>query len=379
MNAAEEPVVAFACDLIARPSVTPDDAGCMELICARLGRLGFTFERMDSLGVSNLWARRGDRAPLFCFAGHTDVVPPGPAEHWHSPPFEPTLRSGLLIGRGAADMKSAIAAFVVAVENFLSTCPEPLGSIALLLTSDEEGAATEGTVKVVEKLADRGEKIDYCIVGEPTSAHTFGDTIKNGRRGSLNGILTILGRQGHIAYPHVADNPILKLAPALAELAAAQWDEGDDYFPPTSWQVSNIRAGTGANNVIPGECELMFNFRFSPASPAETLKAQTHAILDKHGLNYRLQWQLSGNPFITGGGRLIEALGSSIQRYTGIRHALSTTGGTSDGRFIARICPEVVEFGPINASIHQIDEHVAVADLPRLSDIYAETLKTLLT
>lgn len=374
----DNPTLELACKLIARPSETPDDAGCLDLIGARLTTLGFRLERIDLGGVCNLWARRGEQSPLLCFAGHTDVVPTGPLERWNTPPFEPTIRDGILYGRGAADMKTSLAAFVTSIERFVAEHPAHAGSIALLLTSDEEGIATHGTVKVVEALAARGERIDYCIVGEPTSVDTLGDMIKNGRRGSLSGTLRIKGQQGHVAYPHLARNPIHELAPALAELTAIRWDDGNEFFPPTTWQVSNIHAGTGANNVIPGECELMFNFRFASVSTAEDLKARTHEVLDRHGLNYSIDWHLSGKPFITGRGKLVEAISSAIRQSVGVETALSTTGGTSDGRFIADICAEVVEFGPVNASIHKVNECVAVDAVAPLSDIYLRTLRSLL-
>jgi succinyl-diaminopimelate desuccinylase len=313
-----------------------------------------------------------------CFAGHTDVVPPGPLDRWRSDPFVPVEREGRLYGRGAADMKSSIAAFVTAVEALVRSHPNHRGSIALLLTSDEEGPATDGTVKVVERLRQRGERLDYCIVGEPTSVSQLGDVIKNGRRGSLSGELTVRGVQGHVAYPHLAKNPVHAAAPALAELAATQWDRGDEYFPPTTWQISNIHAGTGANNVIPGELKVLFNFRFCPASPADDLKRRLCAMLDRHGLDYSIVWSLSGQPFITPRGRLVAALSAAIESVTGCRPELSTTGGTSDGRFIAGICPEVVELGPINETIHKLDEHILLADLDRLSAIYFKALESLL-
>lgn len=375
----QTPTLALARELIARPSVTPDDAGCLELLAARLEPLGFVCERIDANGVSNLWARRGDARPLLCFAGHTDVVPPGPLDKWHSPPFEPTVRDGHLYGRGAADMKTSLAAFVTAIERFVAAHPDHRGSIALLLTSDEEGVATHGTVKVVEALAARGERLDYCVVGEPTSVEILGDTIKNGRRGSLSGTLRVKGQQGHVAYPHLARNPIHELAPALAELAATRWDEGNEFFPPTTWQVSNIHAGTGANNVIPGECEVMFNFRFASVSSAESLQQRTHAVLDRHGLDYTLDWHLSGKPYLTGRGRLVDALSRAICDTVAVTTELSTSGGTSDGRFIADICAEVVEFGPVNATIHKLNECVALDAIEPLSMIYERTLAALLT
>ena len=379
MTASHTPTLALACELIARPSVTPEDAGCLELIAARLRPLGFEFERIDGGGTANLWARRGKAAPVLCFAGHTDVVPPGPPERWISPPFAPEIRDGVLYGRGAADMKSSLAGFVTAIERFVAAHPDHAGSIALLLTSDEEGKATHGTVKVVEALAARGERLDYCVVGEPTSVHTLGDMIKNGRRGSLSGILRVHGKQGHVAYPHLALNPIHAMAPALAELAAIDWDQGDEFFPHTTWQVSNIHAGTGANNVIPGVCELHFNFRFGAVTTADALQQRLCAVLDRHGLNYEIDWHLSGKPFITGRGRLVGALAAAIRDTLGVETELSTTGGTSDGRFIADICAEVVEFGPVNASIHQVNEHIDAAALEPLSVVYERTLQALLT
>ncbi|HJV26387.1 MAG TPA: succinyl-diaminopimelate desuccinylase [Aromatoleum sp.] len=369
---------ALACDLIARNSVTPEDAGCLELIAERLAPLGFHFERIDTGGVSNLWARRGNAAPILCFAGHTDVVPTGPESAWQSRPFEPTVRDGFLYGRGAADMKTSLAAFVTSIERFVAANPDHEGSIALLLTSDEEGIATHGTVKVVEALAARGERLDYCIVGEPTSVNTLGDTIKNGRRGSLSGTLRVKGVQGHVAYPQLARNPIHEFAPALAELASIHWDEGNEFFPPTTWQVSNIHAGTGANNVIPGVCEVLFNFRFASVSTAEELKRRTHEILDRHGLDYELDWHLSGKPFLTGRGKLVAALTDAIRDTVGVETELSTSGGTSDGRFIADICNEVVEFGPVNATIHKVDERVAVDAIEPLTAIYEGALRALL-
>ncbi|MDX9698994.1 MAG: succinyl-diaminopimelate desuccinylase [Rhodocyclaceae bacterium] len=373
------PTLDLACELIARPSVTPQDEGCLTLIAERLAPLGFVCERMDFADTCNLWARRGTSGPLLCLAGHTDVVPPGPLERWTSAPFTPTQRDGMLYGRGAADMKTSLAAFVTAIERFVAEHPDHAGSLALLLTSDEEGCAANGTVKVVETLAARGEHLDYCIVGEPTSVSTLGDMIKNGRRGSLSGTLTVKGKQGHVAYPHLARNPIHALAPALAELSTTVWDEGNEFFPPTTFQVSNIHAGTGANNVIPGECEVMFNFRFASVSTAEDLKQRTCEILDRHGLEHHIDWHLSGQPFLTGRGALVEALTASIDTVCGQQAALSTTGGTSDGRFIAAICKEVVEFGPVNASIHQVNECVALDAIEALSDVYRHTMMRLLT
>jgi succinyl-diaminopimelate desuccinylase len=365
-------------ELIALSSITPDDKGCQRRLIELLSPLGFACETITSKGVTNLWARKGTQAPLFVFAGHTDVVPTGPVEQWESQPFIPTHRDGKLFGRGAADMKTSIAAMVVACEEFTQAHPGHKGSIAFLVTSDEEGPATDGTVVVCEQLEERGEKIDFCLVGEPTSAHILGDMIKNGRRGSLSGHLVIKGIQGHIAYPQLARNPIHQAAPALAELVAERWDEGNEYYLPTSWQMSNIHAGTGANNVIPGELAIDFNFRFSTASTADGLEARVHAILDKHNLDYDLTWTLSGLPFLTPRGTLSDAISAAILAETGVHTELSTTGGTSDGRFIARICPQVIEFGPPNASIHKIDEHIEVRFIDPLKNIYRRTLEHLL-
>jgi succinyl-diaminopimelate desuccinylase len=364
--------------LIARHSVTPEDGGCLDIISARLAACGFSTERIDRGGVSNLWARRGEGAPLLCFAGHTDVVPAGPLDQWHSGPFSPDIRDGFLYGRGAADMKTSIGAFVTAVERFVAGRSQHAGSIALLLTSDEEGPAINGTVRVIEALKARGQRIDYCIVGEPTSAQQLGDTIKNGRRGSLSGRLTVKGVQGHIAYPHLVKNPVHSIAPALAELTATVWDAGNEYFPPTSWQVSNFHAGTGADNVVPGSADILFNFRFSTASTPEGLKARVQEILDRHRVEYTLDWTLSGRPYLTPRGKLVEAVARAVRDVTCIETELSTSGGTSDGRFIADICPEVIELGPINATIHKIDERIAVADIEPLSRIYERTLELLL-
>ena len=366
--------------LIRRRSVTPEDGECQRLLVQRLQPLGFACETIAGGGVTNLWALRRGAAPgpTLVFAGHTDVVPTGPLEQWCSDPFEPTERDGRLYGRGAADMKSSIAAFVVAVEEAVAAGSVPAGAIGLLITSDEEGPATHGTVKVVEALRERGQRLDYCIVGEPTSVARLGDTIKNGRRGSMSGRLTVRGLQGHVAYPQQARNPIHLFAPALAELAAIEWDRGNEYFPPTTWQVSNVHAGTGATNVIPGELVADFNFRFSTASTVEGLQQRVHALLDRHGLDYALQWSVSGLPFLTPRGALSDALTAAIGAETGVSAELSTTGGTSDGRFIASICPQVVEFGPVNASIHQIDEHIEIAALEPLKNVYRRTLEALL-
>ena len=374
----ESATLALASALIARPSVTPDDAGCLALIGARLAALGFALERIDLGGVSNLWARRGSAAPVVCLAGHTDVVPTGPLANWTSDPFRPEIRDGYLFGRGAADMKSSLAAFVTAVERFLSAHPDHSGSIALLLTSDEEGDSIHGTVEVCRALMARGETIDFCIVGEPTSVGRLGDTIKNGRRGSLSGKLTVKGVQGHVAYPHLAKNPIHLAAPALAELVAIEWDRGDEYFPPTTWQVSNLHGGTGANNVIPGSAEILFNFRFAASNAPAALQARVHAVLDRHGLDYDLAWTLGGKPYLTARGALVQALSAAIRATLGVETELSTSGGTSDGRFIAEVCPQVVEFGPVNASIHKINECIAVADIEPLSRCYQVALENLL-
>ena len=372
--------------LISRRSVTPDDGGCQDLIAQRLAAIGFACIRLDSgpesARVANLWAQRRGRAPdgkLLVFAGHTDVVPTGPIKAWHSDPFVPTHRDGVLYGRGAADMKTSLAAMVVAAEAFVAAQPDHAGSLAFLLTSDEEGPAVDGSVKVVDWLTAQGIVPDYCIVGEPTSVHRLGDMIKNGRRGTLSGRLVVKGVQGHIAYPHLAKNPIHALAPALAELVTTVWDRGNAYFPPTSGQVSNIHAGTGAGNVIPGACTVDFNFRFCTESTPASLRERVHALLDRHGTEYELAWTLGGEPFLTPEGELSRALAQAILATTGITTELSTTGGTSDGRFIARICKQVIEFGPVNASIHKIDENVEVASLDGLETIYRETLLRLLT
>ena len=375
--------------LIARPSVTPQDAGCIDLIAARLAPLGFANDIIDSgpadFRVRNLWSKRpaaldGQAQAAIktvVFAGHTDVVPTGPLAQWTSDPFTPTERDGKLYGRGASDMKTSIAAFVVAVEQFLAARPDAPLNIALLLTSDEEGPAVDGTVVVCEQLKARGEKLDWCIVGEPTAVQRTGDMIKNGRRGTLSGRLTVHGIQGHIAYPHLARNPIHDLAPALAELVAIRWDEGNAFFPPTSWQISNIHGGTGASNIIPGQVVVDFNFRFSTESTPESLRQRVEAVLQKHGLEYELKWTLGGLPFLTTPGDLVGAVQAAIHAETGLETELSTTGGTSDGRFIAQICPQVIELGPPNASIHKIDEHIALADIEPLKNIYRRVLENL--
>lgn len=366
-------------DLIRRPSVTPQDAGCLETLAERLAGLHFHAERLDFADTKNLWLKRGSEKPLLVFLGHTDVVPPGPLEAWSSPPFEPTHRDGQLYGRGAADMKGSIAAFVTAVERFLANHPDHHGSIAILLTSDEEGIAADGVVKVVEVLEQRQEKIDWCLVGEPSSSRQLGDVIRVGRRGSLNGKLVVLGTQGHVAYPDLADNPIHRIAPALLELTQEVWDHGNVYFPATSFQISNINAGTGAENIIPGHIEVLFNWRFSTELSENIIKERTTAILDKHRLTYKLDWRLSGNPFLTSGGDLIDAVHAAITGVTGIKTQDDTGGGTSDGRFIAPTGAQVVELGPLNASIHKIDEHIGLEELETLSRIYEQVLINLLT
>lgn len=379
--------------LISLPSVTPEDAGCLELLADALTPMGFTCERLDSgpadFRVQNLWAKRSptqnqstqdairsDR-PVLVFAGHTDVVPPGPLKEWTSPPFVPMHRDGKLYGRGASDMKTSIAAFVVALEEFLQATPEPAFDIALLLTSDEEGPSIDGTKVVVEELRQRGERLDWCIVGEPTSVKQTGDMIKNGRRGTMSGKLTVNGVQGHIAYPQLARNPIHEALPALAELAATVWDRGNAFFPPTSWQISNIHGGTGASNVIPGHVVIDFNFRFCTESSSDSLQKRVHEVLDRHGVEYSLVWTVGGQPFLTTPGTLVQAVQAAVKDETGLDTELSTTGGTSDGRFIAQICPQVIEMGPPNASIHKIDEHIAVADIEPLKNIYRKTLEQL--
>jgi succinyl-diaminopimelate desuccinylase len=364
--------------LISRRSNTPDDAGCQDMMIARLEPLGFKIERMRFGNVDNFYARRGTSGPLLVFAGHTDVVPTGPVDQWHTPPFEPTIKDGMLYGRGAADMKTSCAAFITAIEDFVALHPDHKGSIGLLITSDEEGVAVDGTVKVVEALQARNELIDYCIVGEPTSNKVVGDMIKNGRRGSLSGKLIVKGIQGHIAYPHLVKNPIHMVAPAIKDLVEITWDNGNEYFPPTSWQISNMNGGTGATNVVPGEVEILFNFRFSTASTAESLKERVHAVLDKHALNYDLEWEYSGKPYLTPKGNLVEAISAAIEQSYGVTPELSTSGGTSDGRFIADICQQVIEFGPLNATIHKLNECVGVADIEPLKDTYRITLEKLL-
>ena len=373
-----DPTLALARQIIACHSVTPDDAGCMEIITERLKPLGFNIEFINRNGVTNLWARRGTVKPLFVFAGHTDVVPTGPLDKWTSPPFAPEIRDGMLYGRGTADMKSSIAAMLTAVETFVAANSNHPGSIAFLLTSDEEGDANDGTIAVVEALKARGESLDFCIIGEPTSVDTLGDMIKNGRRGSLSGKLTVKGIQCHIAYPHLGKNPIHLAAPAIAELAATEWDQGNEYFPATTWQISNIHGGTGATNVIPGSVEIKFNFRFATASTVESLQQRLISILDKHGLEYEINWTLGARPFLTGRGPLADAASQAIREICDIDTELSTTGGTSDGRFIAEICAQMLEIGPVNATSHKIDECVDITALPKLSAIYCRILRQLL-
>ena len=365
--------------LIARPSVTPDDQGCQQLLAERLQALGFVIEQLRFGDVDNLWARHGSDAPLFVFAGHTDVVPPGPLDEWASAPFDPVIRDGYLYGRGAADMKSSIAAMVTACERFMVEHADHRGSIAFLITSDEEGPSVNGTVKVIETLQARNEQIDWCLVGEPSSKEQTGDIIKNGRRGSLNGILEIRGKQGHVAYPQLADNPIHRAAPALAELAAVEWDAGNEFFPPTTFQISNIKAGSGTENVIPGLLQVLFNLRFSTESTAASIQSRVEEILTRHRLDYELSWKLSGAPFLTPAGELVDAARSAIQSTAGLEPRLSTSGGTSDGRFIAPTGAQVLELGPVNATIHQINECVNIAELDKLTAIYEKILKQLLT
>jgi succinyl-diaminopimelate desuccinylase len=369
----------LAIDLIARPSVTPEDAGCQDLMMERLANLGFRNEPMRFGEVDNFWARRGTSGPVFCFAGHTDVVPAGPLDKWDSGPFEPDVRDGKLYGRGAADMKGSLAAMLTATERFVASHPDHKGSIAYLITSDEEGPAKNGTVKVIDTLEARNEKIDWCLVGEPSSTRHVGDVVKNGRRGSLGCQLSVRGVQGHVAYPHLARNPVHELAPALAELTKTEWDQGNEFFPKTTFQVSNIQAGTGASNVIPGVCQVNFNFRFSTATTHQALRQRVETILDKHGLEYDIEWDLSGLPFLTPRGELVAATQMAIKKVAGFDTELSTAGGTSDGRFIAPTGTQVLELGPLNATIHQVNECVAVGELDQLSSMYETILKNLLT
>ncbi|MFP2770006.1 succinyl-diaminopimelate desuccinylase [Oceanisphaera sp. KMM 10153] len=371
-------VLTLTRDLINRPSVTPEDEGCQELMGARLKALGFELETMVFEDTTNLWARRGSEGPLFCFAGHTDVVPPGPLDQWHTPPFEATDIDGYLHGRGAADMKGSLAAMVVATERFIAQNPDHKGSIAFLITSDEEGPFINGTTRVIDTLEARNEKITWCLVGEPSSTNEVGDVVKNGRRGSLTGDLTVKGIQGHVAYPHLADNPVHKAAPALTELAKTVWDHGNEFFPPTSFQIANVQAGTGASNVIPGEFKVQFNFRFSTELNEDTIKARVHSLLDAHGLHYHIDWLLNGKPFLTDKGDLVQATVDAIKAVKHQEPALLTTGGTSDGRFIAQTGAQVIELGPVNATIHKLNECVKIADLELLTDMYEGILERLL-
>ncbi|ANS86091.1 succinyl-diaminopimelate desuccinylase [Vibrio scophthalmi] len=374
----DSPVLALAKDLIGRQSVTPEDAGCQQVMIDRLKSLGFEIEVMVFEDTTNFWARRGAEAPLFAFAGHTDVVPAGPVEQWRTPPFEPTVIDGYLHGRGAADMKGSLACMVVAVERFIEENPAHTGSIAFLITSDEEGPFINGTTRVVDTLMARDEIIDMCIVGEPSSTHAVGDVVKNGRRGSITGDLRVKGTQGHVAYPHLANNPIHQALPALAELAATQWDNGNDYFPPTSFQIPNLAAGTGASNVIPGEFDVQFNFRFSTELTDSEIKRRVHSTLDAHGLDYDLKWTLSGQPFLTDTGTLLSAVVKGVADVNHKEPQLLTTGGTSDGRFIAQMGTQVVELGPVNATIHKVNECVSIADLEKLTDMYQKVLENIL-
>ena len=370
--------LALTKDLISRASVTPVDAGCQEVMIARLEAIGFVVERMRFGEVDNFWARRGDQHPVLAFAGHTDVVPSGPEANWDTPPFEPTEKDGYLYGRGAADMKGSLAAWVVALERFIDQHPDHKGSLALLITSDEEGPFVDGTTRVVDALEARNEKMDWCIVGEPSSSNKVGDTIKNGRRGSLTAEITAKGIQGHVAYPHLVDNPIHKVAPALAELANTEWDQGNDFFPPTSFQVANINGGTGATNMVPGQVNIQCNFRYSTEVTADQLVQRLEAVLDNHQVDYDIKWTYNGLPFLTAEGELVEACQAAIKELTGQQTELSTAGGTSDGRFIAPTGAQVVELGPCNATIHKLNESVRIADLETLTDIYADIMQRLL-
>jgi len=373
-----EPVIRLLCDLIRRSSITPDDAGCQSLLAQRLTQLGFRCETLQFNDVTNLWARLGTASPVLCFAGHTDVVPPGNESEWSSQPFEPTFVGDLLYGRGSADMKSGLAAMIVALEDFLAKHPEHSGSLALLITSDEEGRARDGTLKVMEALRDRDEHIDWCVLGEPSSQHTLGDIVRIGRRGSLSGMLTVRGVQGHVAFPQHADNPIRRFAPVLAELHQIEWDNGNDHFPPTSFQVVDVRAGIGAPNVTPGELSARFNFRYSTEWTHESLQEKVHSVFDAHDIDYELNWHLSGKPFLTEPGALIDAVSQAVAEETGSSPELSTGGGTSDGRFISPAGTDVVELGPVNASIHKIDEHVNVEDVITLTRMYRRIMELML-
>jgi len=373
-----EPVIELLCDLLRRPSVTPDDAGCQALMAARLSDMGFTCETLQFNDVTNLWARRGGTSSVLCFAGHTDVVPPGDESKWRSPPFQPTLVDGDIYARGSADMKSGLAAMIVALEEFIAAHPDHDGGLAMLITSDEEGRARDGTLKVVEELTRRGEHIDWCVLGEPSSQTNLGDIVRIGRRGSLSGMLTVHGVQGHVAYPQLADNPIRSFAPILAELHQIEWDSGNEYFPPTSFQVVDVRAGAGAPNVTPGELSARFNFRYSTEWTHESLQKKVESVFDAHGIDYELNWHLSGEPFLTKPGKLIDAVTQVVTEHTGEAPELSTGGGTSDGRFISPAGVDVVELGPVNASIHKIDEHVKVADVITLQSMYRRIMELLL-
>ena len=373
-----DPAVALLEQLVRRPSVTPDDAGCQEILAARLEKLGFECESMPFGEVTNLWARRGKETPVLCFAGHTDVVPPGAIDEWDTEPFEPVIRDGIMYGRGSADMKSGLAAMIVALEEFIAANPDHSGSLAILITSDEEGRARDGTLKVIEALQAREEHIDWCVLGEPSSQHALGDTVRIGRRGSLSGMLTVKGVQGHVAYPQLADNPIRNFAPVLADLHTIEWDQGNDYFPPTSFQVVDIRAGVGFPNVTPGELSARFNFRYSTEWDHEALSAKVRTIFDSHDIDYELDWHLSGEPFLTDPGKLIDAVCQSVTEKTGATPRLSTGGGTSDGRFISPAGADVVELGPVNASIHKVNEHVRIDDVIALTGIYRRVLELML-
>ena len=377
-NDLEEPVIDLLCELIRRRSITPDDAGCQALMCEHLERLGFACETMQFNDVTNLWARRGDRSPVLCFAGHTDVVPPGDEQEWSTDPFEPTFKDGTLYGRGSADMKAGLAAMIIALEEFLSEHPDHDGSIALLITSDEEGRARDGTLKVVQALADRDEPIDWCVLGEPSSQDQLGDIVRIGRRGSLSGMLTVQGIQGHVAYPQLADNPIRRFAPVLAELHDIVWDDGNEFFPPTSFQVVDVRAGIGAPNVTPAELSARFNFRYSTEWTHESLQEKVESVFDAHDIDDELKWHLSGEPFLTQPGKLINAVHQAVTEFTGIAPELSTGGGTSDGRFISPAGADVVELGPVNASIHKIDEHVKIPDVVALTGMYKRIMELML-
>jgi succinyl-diaminopimelate desuccinylase len=377
-NELSEPAIDLLCDLIRRRSITPDDAGCQALLASRLARLGFACETLQFNDVTNLWARRGDASPVLCFAGHTDVVPPGDETQWSTDPFEPTFKDGLLYGRGSADMKSGLAAMIVAIEEFLAAHPDHDGSIALLITSDEEGRARDGTLKVIDALTARDEHIDWCVLGEPSSQNVLGDIVRIGRRGSLSGMLKVNGIQGHVAYPQLADNPIRRFAPILAELHEITWDDGNEHFPPTSFQVVDVRAGIGAPNVTPGELSARFNFRYSTEWTHDSLQEKVHAVFDAHDIDYELDWHLSGEPFLTQPGKLINAVHQAVTEFTGSAPELSTGGGTSDGRFISPAGVDVVELGPVNASIHKIDEHVKVDDVVALTGMYRRIMELML-